>query len=349
MPVLISDLWTPAVWVEEMREKQATFPSLFNAGVVTRSAEFDAIATGAGTAANMPFFKDITDQADEIQVENTGPTTDNGQPSGLMACTILNRVTKNSATALSGQVSGSDPVGSIISQLVERRLKQRQTTLISLLRGSFGTGAQAANAAAPLSAVRLGGTSAEPFDETGNDATSAQLFNPDMFIDMKALLGELAGDLRNGVLLMHPNIVARVEKLDKDNFKTGKPSDLPFEITTYRGIPLFTSESLVRAGATNGFVYDTYLMARGTIAYGEKAQAGDSIDVASLQFDTDKDKNNSFIYDRTRFVLHLNGMRWTGTPAGQSATNAELGTVGNWSLVYSSAKRCGVTAVRTNG
>ncbi len=348
MPVTIADLWTPDVWISEMKERQATFPSLFNAGVVTRSDLFDSLAAGPGTSVNIPFFKDITDQADEVQVENTAPTTDNGQPTGKMIAAPCNRVCKNSATALSAAVSGADPVGAITSQMTERRLKQRQTTLVALLRGICGT-AGAANAAAPLSSVRVGGTTAEPFDESGNDATSSQLVNPDLFIDAKALLGELADDLKRGVFLCHPNIRAKLEKLDALNFKTGKPSDLPFEITAYRDVPIFTSEALVRAGTTNGYVYDSYLVARGTIAYGEKAQQADTIDVASLQFFMDKQKNNEEIYDRTRFILHPNGLKWVGVPAGQSPTNSELQTVANWNLVFQTANRVGIACFRTNG
>lgn len=349
MPVSISDLWTPDVWIEGMREKQATFPSALNAGIVTRTAQLDAIASGEGVAVKIPFFKDITDQSDEVQVENTGPTTDNGQPSGQMAAPVLNRVTKNSATALAAQVSGSDPVGSMVSQLTERRLKQRQATLISILRGVLGGGATALNGAAPLSAVRYGGTSAEIFTETGAGATSANKISPDVFIDTLSLLGELADDLRNGVFLCHPNIKAALMKLDAASFKNGVASGLPFSITTYRDIPIFVSSALVRAGTTSGYVYDSYLLARGVVGMGEKAQAADKIDVASLQFDSDMDKNNELIYDRTRFLMHVNGTKWKGTPAAQSATNAELQTVGNWDLVFQTANRCGVALLRTNG
>jgi hypothetical protein len=34
MPTTISDLWIPDIWLQTMREKQATFPSLLNSGVV---------------------------------------------------------------------------------------------------------------------------------------------------------------------------------------------------------------------------------------------------------------------------------------------------------------------------
>ena len=352
MPTLISDLWTPAVWVEEVAERQATFPSLFNSGVVVRSAQLNEIASGPGISANIPFFKDITDQADEIQVENTAPG-DNVQPSGLQVATILNRVTKNSGAALAAQVSGSDPVGQMVSALVARRLKQRQLTLLAILRASFGVynGASggAVNVAAPLSAVRYGGTTAEIFLETTVGQTAANKMSADVFIQTKALMGELADDLANGVFWCHPNIRAALEILDANSFKTGIQSGLPFNVTTYRGIPIFTSESLVRAGTTSGFVYDSYLLASGVVGIGEKPQLGDVIDASSLQFFADRDKNNEAIWDRTRFLMHLNGMKWVGTPAGQSATNVELRTIANWNLVYQTANRVGVTCMRTNG
>jgi len=350
MPVTIADLWIPDVWISQMQEKQATFPSVFTSGIVTRTPQLDTIASGAGVSANIPFFKDITDQADEIQVENTAPVTDNGQPSGKMVATILNRQTKNSVTALSGQVSGSDPLGVIISQLVERRLKQRNTTLIATLRGLFAS-AGAANAAGALIANRYAGGAGgtEIFVEDGAAVTAANLITPDVFIYSKALMGEQADDLKNGVFLCHPNVKARLESLDSLNFKrTTLPSELPFDIATYRDIPIITSSKLVRAGGVSGLVYDSYLIAKGTVGYGEKAQAGDVVDVASLQYWRNPDLNNEFIYDRTRFVLHVNGTKWVGNPAGESAANAELQAAGNWQLSWQTANRIGAVCFRTN-
>src|ERR1044072_2792362 len=98
MPALISDLWSPDVWIEHMAERQATFPSIFTSGILTRNPKLDEIAAGEGVSANVPFFKDVTDQDDEVQVENQGPANDQGITSGKMVCTILNRVTKNSVS-----------------------------------------------------------------------------------------------------------------------------------------------------------------------------------------------------------------------------------------------------------
>lgn len=350
MPQLLAALWTPALWIKAMKERQATFAALFNSGTVIQSDLMDGIAAGAGTSANVPFLKDITDQDDEVQVEHVAPVVDNGAPGDVQNFPILNRVTKNSATALAAQVSGADPVTHVIESLTARRLKQRQKTLIAMARGLCGTVGANAAAGAALTAVRYGGTVAEPFSENGAQAAEQYLFSPSMFIRGKALMGELQDTLKNGCLLMHPDVKARLEELDALNFKTViKPSELPFDITTYRDIPLFLSQSLVRAGAQSGFVYDTYLFSKGTVGYGEKAQAADTKDTASLSYFYDRDLNDDLIWDRTRFVLGIDGTSWIGNPAGSSATNAELQTIGNWKLVYQTANRCGVVAWRTNG
>src|SRR5438309_4763332 len=100
MPTSIANLWTPQVWVEAMQERMATYPSLFNSGLVTESDLLNTIASGPGISANIPFFQDITDQADAIQVENTAPASDQTQPGGTQVAAILNRETKNSVEAL---------------------------------------------------------------------------------------------------------------------------------------------------------------------------------------------------------------------------------------------------------
>lgn len=353
MPTTISQLWTPAIWVPAMRERQATFPSLFNSGIVVRADLFDKIASGGGNTANAPFLHDITDQADEVQVENQAPANDNTQPGDVQIFPIMNRVKKNSSTAMAKQLSGADPMAAIIDQMTENRLKNRQSTLVSKLRGLFGTGNTANGAAAALSAVRyIGANGQEPFIENGAAATDANLFSPDIFEGAVALMGELGDMLKQGCLLMHPNVKARLKILDSVGFKTLiRPSQLPFDCDTYHDIPIFTSVSLSRAGANGGFVYETYLITKGTVGYGEKPQQGDTTDVASLQYFRNRDLNNEIVWDRTRFMMGVNLTKWTGAPANVNGgpTNAELQNPANWALVGTTANRVGAVCIRTNG
>jgi hypothetical protein len=353
MPTTIGQLWIPAIWVSAMRERQATFPSLFNSGVVARADLFDTIASGPGNSANAPFLKDITDQDDEVQVENQDAANDQTQPGDVQIFPICNRVKKNSSSAMAKQLSGADPMAAIIDQMTMNRLKNRQKTLLAQLRGLFGTGATANGAAAALSPVRyVGANGQEPFIENGAAAGDSNLFSPDIFEGAVALMGELGDTLKNGCLWLHPNIKARLKVLDSIGFKTLiRPSELPFDVDTYHDIPLFTSTSLVRAGAQGGFVYDTYLLANGTVGYGEKPQQGDTTDVASLQYFRDRGLNNEIVWDRTRFMMGVGLTKWTGVAQNVNGgpTNAELQVPGNWALVGQSANRVGAVCLRTNG
>jgi hypothetical protein len=334
-----------------MQERMATFPSLLNSGVSVSNPELEAAAQGGGRTVNVPFWKDITDQDDEIQVENAGPANDLGVTAGLQIAPIQRRQTKNSATALSGAIATGNPeagIVNIIESVVARRLKQRQKILLSLLRGAFG-GLGANAAAAPLSACRI-----EAFDENGNDATAEQIFSADQFISGKALLSELADDLQAGAMWIHPNVRAALERADKGSFKDGVESGLPFKISTYRGVPIFASESLVRAGTGNGYVYETYLLAKGIIGRGEKPQvmgtnADPAIGDATFNFNPDVDLNNQRIYDRTCFLMHLNYMKYVAATASDSPTHVELYTPASWTLQAQSAPRVGAVLIRTNG
>ncbi len=340
----ISDLWVPDVWIRGIDEKARAFPALLNSGVAVRSDKLTEAAVGAGIAVNIPFLKDITDDADVPQIEDTAPT--NGEiTSGKQIAPILNRVKSYDVTGLSAQVSGADPIGAILGQLGARRTKGKQSTFIACLRGAFGGGDDANGSASELTSLRV-----ELFDESGADATSDQKMSADAFIAATALLSELSDDLMSGAILTHPNIVAQLEILDKESFKDGVESGLPFTVRTYRGIPIFKSRALVRAGTTSGYVYETYILGGGTVGIGEKPQSNKVGDVASLLLDeTQIAKNNLAVYDRTRYLVHLNGMKWVGTPGGQSATDAELATIANWDLAVSSADRVGGVLIRTNG
>ena len=98
-------------------------------------------------------------------------------------------------------------------------------------------------------------------------------------------------------------------------------------------------------------MYETYLITKGTVGYGEKPQQGDTTDVASLQYFRDRDLNREIHWDRSRFILGVNGLSYTGNPANANngTSNAELSVAPSWALKFLTANRVGVAAIRTNG
>lgn len=337
----IANLWTPAIWIPQVDEVTRTKPALITSRAVVQGGQFDEIASGGGTIANLPFFKDITDTAEGIQVELTAPSLNN-HISGIQLCPILNREVAFAAGALASAITGpdADPVASITNQLGVARQKRMQVTLLNVLRGLFNF------SAAPGGAAALSATRSDISIEAGASAVAANLISNSAFNSASALLAELQSNAIDGAIWCHPNIRAALLTQDANSFERLSRGD--FMLETYKGIPLYVSNLLSRAGATTGTVYDTYIMAPRAIAIGMKPQT-DSIDVASLQYYKRPDINDEQIYDRTRYVVHVAGTAYTASPAGQSATNAELAVAASWSLRYQTADRCGIVQLRTNG
>jgi len=360
MPTSISNLWIPNIWIRGVNEKVALLPALISSPVVLRNEIFDNLASGGGTSVNIPYFRDITQQSDAPQVENTQPTIQ-VIGSGQQVAPILNREYAVSATALAAQVSqvpGSAPLQPIevmTAQLALGRQMRRQATMVNILKGIFGF-ANAPAGAGAMSAVRN-----DIFLEAGAAPPAGQCVSVNAIVDTIALLGELAASTLGGGIMMHSVIRAALLKADQISFEHyslqngtvlvgGAPvTNQGGYIEMYKGYRVFVSDSLVRAGTTSGKVYATYVFMPGVFAWGEKAQAAQSIDAASLSYWLDVQKNNEELYDRTRFIIHPNGLKWTGTPAGQSAADSELATAGNWSLDYSTANRVGIACLRSNG
>lgn len=335
----IANLWTPAVWIPAADEAARLLPSLITSGAVRQSGLFDSIATGGGTTANLPFFRDLTDTSEGIQVEGTAPTINNLASATNLAA-ILNREVAFGVEALAASVSGSDPVAGITRQLGMARQKRMQLTLLSILRGLFAFNS------APATAAALSGVRYDVSLEAGASPAAGQLIDSTKFNNACALMGELQGNLTGGAVWMHPMIRAALLNADANSFERSSKGD--FILETYKGIPVYVSNSLSRAGTTSGTTYDTYVLAPGVIGWGMKPQAS-GIDAASLQYYERPDLNQAQIFDRTRSLIHLNGTRFTGSPAGQSATNTELGTSTNWALAFQTADRVGVVQIRTNG
>lgn len=340
---LVSDLWNPAVWIPGVRTAVAERPSFLNTGVIVTDPLLVQIANGPSNIAQIPFLR-TPNHNDEVQVENTAPTVNNIQ-AGQHTAAILNRVSAIGSSALSAAVSGADPLGAILATVGELRERQRNRTVLNILRGVFGFSTAPGATSAALYQLRF-----DAFSETGASPTAGQLIDNAKLIAALHLMGEEVERMRalGGALVMHSQIAGALHTQDQISFVRNSEGKLLF--AEWKGIPVFLSDLLVRNGTTSGKVYDTYLLAPASIGMGDKPQTAQVGDVASLILDlSDAAKNNVTLYDRTRSVSHVMGTKWVGTPAGQSASNAELATVGNWQLSVADYRLCGAVCLRTNG
>jgi len=339
-----ASLWVPDVWIQAADEAARILPAFVTSGAITRSPAFDDIATGGGKTVNLPFFRDITDQMDTVQVETAAPTT-NSITAGKNIAALLEREIGWDVTAFAAGLSGSDPVAAITRQLGLRRQKQTQTVALAISRGLLGSAGAFGGGSAVFKANLI-----DIFIEDGAAAVAANKITAASINAAIALLGELSGPLMGGALLIHPAIQAALKTIDSAGFSYQKVSDADFFLELYQGIPVYLSSLLVRAGTTSGSVYESYFFGPGVFGWGEKPQVADDVGVASLQLYKQPDINCWKLYDRRRYFLHVNGTAFTATPANTfSPTNAELQTAGSWTMVYQSADRIPIACLRSNG
>lgn len=356
MPTTIGNLWIPAIWTQALRERMATFPALWNAGIVTRADLFDQIAAGSGISANVPFLNDITDQGDEVQVENQAPANDNIQPGATQVFPIMNRVKKNSSTALSAQLSGVDPMAAIIDQMTDNRLKNRQKTLIAQLRGLFSSAGAGVGGAGyvpgALDPVKLTYNGQEPFIENGPAAGVGNQFVVQVAVAPVLEAGNIGGiallrflavsnhALGHKVRVVHiPSLHARPHQARAGEYRNvaiGRDRPGQFgrhlEALEIQGVQFLQPGLDIRVNQQAALFEQIFQFTHQRRAINEHVR-------------------REQVWDRTRFILGVNGTKWVGNAANPNngPSNAELQVPGNWQLVFQTANRVGAVCIRTNG
>ena len=116
------------------------------------------------------------------------------------------------------------------------------------------------------------------------------------------------------------------------------------------GKTLIVDDSLPKvAGGTSGFVYTTYLFGTNAIAFGEDPMpmgaAGEQI---AVEVDRDILAGQSYLTNRRHFIMHMKGVKWTGTIAGDTPADAELEAGASWARVFEK-KNVPALALLTNG
>jgi hypothetical protein len=134
-------------------------------------------------------------------------------------------------------------------------------------------------------------------------------------------------------------------KLRQDVIEFEQPSEQGIAIQRYKGRAVIVDDGLPKvAGGTSGYIYSTYMFGLGAIAYGEGAMDADE----AVETDRDILAGDDYLTNRRHFILHPQGVKWIGTAAGASPTNAELATGTNWSRVYQ-RKNVRLICLQTNG
>ena len=314
MATTLADVIVPELFNPYVINKTMELSALFQSGIITNNAEFDRLASEAAPIHNMPFFEDLTGDAENV-VEGASLTAKK-ITSKKDVSTTIRRANMWAATDLSAALAGSDPMAAIGSLVAGFWARNMQKELISVLAGVFGTYTGSEGAVTPLESHIL-----DISKLTGAKAN----ISAGAFIDALQLLGDAQGQLT--AVAMHSATKSYLKKLNL--IETERDStDVEFE--TYQGRRVIVDDG---CPVTDG-VYTTYLFGQGAIAYGN----GSPVGFVSTELDRDKKMGFGIDYliNRRTFIMHPRGIAWQNVNRenAETVTRAELADAQNWKRVY---------------
>lgn len=322
--VKVADILVPDIWLPYMQEKTAEKSALFQSGIITQNDQLNEIARGGGNTANMPFFQDLTGDS-EVLADNA-PLSVNKITTGKDVAVKHFRGKAWGANDLAGALAGADPMAAMADLVAEWWSRDMQKNLIATLKGIFA-------------AASMSGHVHDVAIEDGNNATDDNKISADTTIDAFDLLGDEIEALT--AIGMHSRLYNRLLKQDLIEFE--QPSEQGKPIQRYLGRRVIVDDNCPRvAGSTSGYKYTSYLFGAGVIGYGEGNPE------TPVETDRDSLAGEDYLINRRHFILHPGGVKWKGTPAGESPTNVELAVGTNWERVYE-VKNVKIVALVTNG
>ena len=272
----------------------------YNSGVISNNPYLDRLASSGGTTINMPYWEDLN--GDDEVLSDDGALTPAKITAGQDIAVLLMRGKAWSANDLAKALSGDDPMAAIGDLVAEYWARRMQATAIKLLDGAF--------AASNMTNKVL--------DISSLEDDKAKI-NGETFLDALQLMGD-AKDKLTGVI-MHS---ATETQLRKNNL-------IQTELdSNNKPISLFMEKRVIIDDScpTSAGEYTTYLFGEGAIGLGNGG--------APVPTETDRDSlaGDDILINRKHYILHPRGVKWIGSAAGSSPTNAELATGTNWSRVY---------------
>jgi len=330
----VADIIIPTEFEKYAIERTAELSAFGQSGIVEMAPEFDELAAGGGREVKMPFWKDLSGARQLLS--DAASLTVNKITSDQDIARIQNDAQVWSVNHLASVISGDDPMQAIVDLVADYWARTDEGIIISCLKGIFAAASMAGN----LLSIK---------SETIAGQSAATRLNGATFVDATQKLGDRADRLT--AIGMHSATEAALRKLDLIDFIPD--SEGKSQIRSFQGRRVIVDDSLpVRAGATDGFVYTSYLFGPGAFAKGsakldsKPLQGGfgtEGVELARVPLDSD-----SVLINRRRYILHPRGVKFNSAAvAGDSPTNAELETAANWTRVYEN-KNVRIVAIEHN-
>lgn len=329
----LTDVIYGPLFLPTVIQRTTVMSTIRTSGLASADPEIQRFANGPGDIVQMPFWNDISGASNVSTDDPAQNATPNKINQGQDMARKLRRNNGWQSANLVAAVIAEDPLDVVAQLIAEYWAREEQTVLGYVLQGVFASASMAGNY----------------LNLASEDATaSGVMMDATVSANAHALLGDQGTTLV--AVMMHSRIYWNLRAQRAIEFGVDPVSGLAFE--TWDGMRVIVSDALPKvAGTTSGFKYTSYFFANGALGYAEAT--GEGGPKTPVEVDSAPAAGNGegveTVWYRRHWVMHPRGVAFTNSSvAGNSPTNAELGTAANWNRVYD-AKNVRIVAVTTNG
>lgn len=333
----LSDVIVPSIFTPYKQQLTEEKSNLIASGALQRDASLDAKLAGEGLTFNVPNFKDLDNDAENVSTDDPASfSTPKKIGTAQEVAVRLSRNNSWSSMDLVTALISKDPMEAIAARVADYWTRRLQAAFIATMKGIF-----AMNAAAPAS-----GSTHTAGDMTRDISGASYVagvtnFTAEAFIDAALTMGDSMEAL--GLVVVHSVVYARMQKNNLIDFipdaegKVNIPTFLGRRVVVDDGMPVSSG------------VYESWLFGAGSVMMG----------AGSPKVPTETDRvpsagdggGQEILYDRVEWMLHAVGHAYIGTPPNGGPTNAattnNLAAAGSWKRVFSERKQIKIARLIT--
>lgn len=304
------------VYASYMQEDDPARNAYIASGAVVVDPILTQRAAGQGEVTTIPYWKDLDNSSENISSDDPSVmATPDKIGTGTMRARNIHINNLWETANLAAEISSTEPMVQIQSRTsnywnnrLSIRIQGMQTGMF--LENEAGTGDMIVDVST----------------QDGNNATAANKWSFDTFVDGYSTMGENADKLK--LLAVHPEQMKAMRK--ENNIEFIQDSETGLMIPTYNGLRVVEDKRQpVIAGTTSGFRYVATVYAAGAFGFGQAL----SKRPVAVEYD-EKAGNGAGIEtlaERKQWLLHPEGYDWTeSSVAGLSPTVAECALPANW-------------------
>lgn len=334
----ISDVIVPRIFTPYVQQETEEKTRLIQAGVLVRDAAIDGLLAGGGLTFDVPSWKDLTNDTDNVSTDEGFGVNDSTPKKTGTAQEVAVRLSRNqswSSADLAATLAGADPMQSIAGRVSTYWSRRLQAAFVATVNGVF-----ADNAASPAASEHVQN------DMTVDIKGSAFVdgvtnFSTEAFLDAAVTMGDSMEDLV--ALMVHSVVYSRMQKNNLIDFIPDSQGAV--NIPTFLGRRVIIDDGLpVSSG-----VYESWLFGNGAFRLG----------IGTPRVATEVDRKpeagagggQEILYNRVMWCIHPVGHKYAGTAPNGGPSNAStsnnLAHAGSWQRVFPERKQIKIARLIT--